>query len=126
LAPKGIFAVQAGSPYANRSAFWSIRYTLETVGFGATSMHTHIPTFGEWGWHVAKLGQVPVFSNALPEGLAFLDATTLKASQHFQRPLRGQESDKQLSTRIDPWIMRFYQRGEPLSGMQFFPGEAER
>ena len=34
--------------------------------------------------------------------------------------------DKQVSTRLDPVVLRQYLKGEQLQGRVFFPGSAER
>ena len=121
-----VFVLQAGSPYANRAAFWSIKHTVEAVGFATRSLHAHVPTFGEWGWHIGHIGRRPNFTHSMPAGLRYLDEDTLKAAGVFPLPLRAQETDLQVSTRIDPWVMRLYQKGEPLSGDSLYPGSAER
>jgi spermidine synthase len=126
LNPGGIFALQAGSPYTNRSAFWSIAHTIEAVGFSVKSLHAHVPTFGEWGWHVAKIGALPIFSAALPDNLKYLDKQTLLAASIFGRPLNSTNMVRHISTRVDPWVMRLYQMGEQLEGHRVFAGRAER
>ncbi|WP_435102811.1 polyamine aminopropyltransferase [Arhodomonas sp. AD133] len=54
LAGDGALAVQSTSPYHSRSAFMSIGRTLEHAGFAHVEpYHANVPTFGEWGWHLA-------------------------------------------------------------------------
>ena len=59
--------------------------------------------------------------------LRYLTAPVLAASMvfppHLQRPAGA---ERQVSTRLDPRIMRYYLKGEPLSGPQLFPGTAMR
>ncbi|MGC6415973.1 MAG: polyamine aminopropyltransferase [Bradymonadia bacterium] len=126
LANNGIFVAQASSPYANRSAFWSIRDTIEAAGFHVKSLHAYVPTFGEWGWHVAKLAEPPSLDGFSAANLRHLDAPTLAASMFFPSHISRPAGPRRVSTRIDPWVMRLYQRGEPLTGRVFYPGQAGR
>lgn len=113
LRPGGVLAVQAGSPYANRRAFWSVADTLEAAGFAVTSLHAHVPTFGEWGWHLARAGRPPVAQGEPPVPTRFLDAPGLTAARHFPRPL-ARPAEVAVSTRLDPAVMRLYLAREPL------------
>lgn len=54
LAPEGIVITQSSSPFFTRRVFWCIENTLAEV-FGHTlSYHTSIPSFGIWGFNMAK------------------------------------------------------------------------
>ncbi|MEE2755752.1 MAG: polyamine aminopropyltransferase [Myxococcota bacterium] len=126
LAPGGVVSVQSGSPYTSRHSFWAIKQTLASVGFKVTPLHAHVPTFGEWGWHIGSLDDAPRFTKSYPTSLRYVDPPTVSASMHFPNPIAEPDGQPHISTRIDPWIMRLYERGEPLPGPQYFPGYAER
>ncbi len=50
----GALVTQSTSPYHAREAFLSIGRTLEAAGFAHVEpYHANVPSFGEWGWHVA-------------------------------------------------------------------------
>ncbi|PVZ63864.1 polyamine aminopropyltransferase [Pelagibaculum spongiae] len=55
----GAITVQSTSPYHAQKAFISIGKTLQASGFAAVDpYHANVPSFGEWGWHLAvPLGQ---------------------------------------------------------------------
>lgn len=59
LAPGGALVTQATSPYYARETYWSIAAALEEAGFGVLSYHLNVPTFGEWGFHLAA-AQAPL------------------------------------------------------------------
>lgn len=124
LRPGGVLAVQASSPYATRGAFWAARDTLEAAGFAVTSLHAHVPTFGEWGWHVARRDRVPTWDRPLPFEARYLRPApaVLAAAGVFPPPIDRPPTPPRVSTRLDPWVMRLYQRGEPLVGPRVFPG----
>ena len=55
LTDDGAIVIQSTSPYFAKDAFIAIKKTLEAAGFkGAEQYHTNVPTFGEWGWTIAK------------------------------------------------------------------------
>ena len=120
----GVFCVQSSSPYTNRSAYWTIADTLESAGFHTEPLHTHVPTFGEWGWHIATLS--PQAFTELPKGLKYLNEKVLSASRVFPLPMQKLGEVKAASTRLDPVVLRHYLQGERLQGRVFFPGSAER
>jgi spermidine synthase len=130
LRPDGVFLTQAGSPYSTRRAYWCIHDTLREAGYTVLPLHAHIPSFGTWGFHLARPGSKrPAPAGWPPKGmrLRYLTgpvlATALVFPPHIQRP-KGTE--RQISTRLDPRVMRYYLKGEPLSGPKLFPGKATR
>jgi spermidine synthase len=78
LAPGGAIAVQSTSPFASRKAFWCVVRTIEASGFTARPYHAFVPSFGEWGFVLAKRETFAVPSVA-PPGQRFLDGPTMEA-----------------------------------------------
>ncbi len=134
MAPDGVAVLQAGSPYANRRAFWSIRDTLEAAGLQVISLHAHVPTFGEWGWHLARLDTASAPAPAAPldpvgpppAGARFVTPAVVEAALSFPAPLARPDGPPRISTRLNPVVMNLYNAGEPLEGASLFPGSAER
>ncbi|MGV0741987.1 polyamine aminopropyltransferase [Mycolicibacterium sp. XJ870] len=94
LAPDGLMAVQASSPFSTPIAFWRTVSTIESAGFATTPYHVHVPTFGDWGFVLARPGDTPptptVPADAPP--LRFLsqpvlDAATVFSADIARRPL---------------------------------------
>ncbi|PSO45739.1 MAG: spermidine synthase [Parcubacteria group bacterium SW_6_46_9] len=54
LAPNGVIAQQATSPYHAKPAFLTIKRTAEAAGFATVPYHDNVPSFGEWGWLIYK------------------------------------------------------------------------
>ena len=71
LAPGGALAVQSTSPLFARHSFWCIATTLEKAGFAVRPYHAFVPSFGEWGFVLARTEPFPVPASTLP-GLRFL------------------------------------------------------
>jgi spermidine synthase len=125
LTADGVLMVQSSSPYANRGAYWAVRDTLEAADFGVTSLHTHVPTFGEWGWHLARQGTPPDPQGRPPFATRFIEPAVLAAARVFPRPMTRPEGAARVSTRLDPQVMQLYLRGESLDGTHWFPGTSD-
>ena len=128
LAPDGVAVLQSGSPYATRRAFWSVRDTVESAGLQVVSLHAHVPTFGQWGWHIARpaaAGPIRPVGPA-PPGARYVRPEVVQASMVFPSPLARPVGPPQVSTRLNPVVMRLYSEGEPLDGVALFAGNAGR
>ena len=55
LGPAALVAVQSTSPYHSRKMFLCIGKTLRAAGYRALPYRQNVPSFGEWGWHLAWL-----------------------------------------------------------------------
>ncbi len=55
LRPDSAVAVQTTSPLIARKSFWCIIKTLEAAGFSVKPYQTTVPSFGIWGYALAKL-----------------------------------------------------------------------
>ena len=56
LAPDGLMVVQAGSPFSTPMAFWRTVSTIQAAGYAVTPYHVYVPTFGDWGFALARRG----------------------------------------------------------------------
>ena len=56
LAPNGLMVVQSGSPYSTQTAFWRTVSTITAGGYAVTPYHVYVPTFGDWGFALARRG----------------------------------------------------------------------
>jgi len=82
LSASGYAVVQTTSPLIARKSFWTVATTIEAAGLVTTPYHTHVPSFGEWGFILASRRPYRVPS-ALPEGLRFLSAADLPTLFNF-------------------------------------------
>jgi spermidine synthase len=85
LAPDGLMVVQAGSPFSTPTAFWRTISTIRAAGFAVTPYHAHVPTFGDWGFALARRGDAaptPTVPTDAPH-LRFLNQRVLDASTVF-------------------------------------------
>ena len=130
LRPGGILLTQASSPYDTRRAFWCIHDTLRAAGFYVLPLHAHIPTFGAWGFLLARLESLPAPKGRPPVQTRYLTAPVLASASvfppHISRPPEALAGGGKPSTRLDPRVMRYYLKGEPLAGPILFPGTSTR
>jgi spermidine synthase len=69
-------SVQSTSPMFARKSYWCIIRTLEAAGFFVRPYYTAVPSFGLWGYALARSSAFEVPRNPMP-GLRFLDDQTL-------------------------------------------------
>jgi spermidine synthase len=71
-------SVQCTSPMFARNSYWCIIRTLEAAGFAVRPYYTAVPSFGIWGYALARASPFELPRNP-PAGLRFLDDQTLAA-----------------------------------------------
>src|ERR1700691_884037 len=90
LAPGGLMVVQSGSPYSTLIAFWRTISTITAASYAVTPYHVYVPTFGDWGFALARRGG-PAPQPALPRDappLRFLNPPVLDAATVFAPDVR--------------------------------------
>jgi len=78
LTENAAVSVQSTSPMFARSSYWCIIRTLEASGFAVKPYYTAVPSFGLWGFALARSSPFEIPAKP-PEGLRFLDEPTLAA-----------------------------------------------
>jgi spermidine synthase len=111
LAVDGLVAMQAGSPFSTSTAYWRTVSTISAAGFAVTPYHMHVPTFGDWGFLLARMGPHPprptVPADAPP--LRYLNQQVLDAATVFAGDMRPQSLEP--STLDHPRIVDDMRRG---------------
>lgn len=79
LVPGAPVAVQSTSPLMARTAFWCIVRTMEAAGFHTHPYHALVPSFGEWGFVLARTEPFDPPRALAVEGLSYLTDETLPA-----------------------------------------------
>jgi spermidine synthase len=85
LAPDGLMVVQSGSPYSTLTAFWRTVSTVKAAGYAVTPYHVYVPTFGDWGFTLARHGDTaprPALPPRAP-ALRFLNQSVLDTATVF-------------------------------------------
>ncbi|MFG3383222.1 polyamine aminopropyltransferase [Streptomyces sp. NPDC047999] len=107
LAPDSRVVVQGGSPFFAPKSYWSVRATVAEAGYGTTPYQVDVPSFGNWGFVLARPGTEPP-PLRLAEGaprLRFLDDAVLRASTVF--PVDRRTREVRPSTLMDPVILEY-------------------
>ena len=79
LAPDAAVSVQSTSPLFARASYWCIVRTLEAAGFNVRPYYTAVPSFGVWGFALARRAPFDVPARAPAVELKFLDDDALPA-----------------------------------------------
>ena len=78
LTPDAAVSVQCTSPLFARNSYWCIVKTIEAAGFSVKPYQTAVPSFGVWGFALARLTPFDPPGRA-PAGLRFLDDQAMAA-----------------------------------------------
>jgi spermidine synthase len=77
LSPGAPVVVQSTSPLMARSSFWCVATTLEAAGLFTRAYHVAVPSFGEWGYVLARETPFEVPARLAPVPMAFLNDAVL-------------------------------------------------
>lgn len=122
LAPDAGMSIQCTSPLVAPKSYWCILHTLRQSGFDVAPYHASVPTFGVWGFALARPLQagdedsdsvsaernwkLPSKLNASLSGLRFLNGAALRGM--FELPLDQQPVDEAINRLNDQILVRLY------------------
>ena len=107
LAPDATVSVQATSPIHARRSYWCIVRTMESAGFHVRPYQTTVPSFGVWGFALAKAHDFDA-PRHVTAPVKFLDDATLTSMFLFPPdmgpvPVEINELDNQI-------LVRYYEQ----------------
>lgn len=119
LARGGLCVIQSGSPYHAKEAFLCVGRTLVAAGFEAVPYHDHVPSFGEWGFWIARAETTDVRVPLEKElrGLKALSVDTRYLTPELTRAALSfgqgwlQTADNSVNSLLDPVIVDLHRRG---------------
>src|SRR5207237_1635403 len=88
LAPEAAVSVQCTSPLFARRSYWCVIRTMEAAGFVVRPYQTTVPSFGVWGFALARLRPFDLPRDVPRVALQYLDAPTM-ASMFILPPDTG-------------------------------------
>jgi spermidine synthase len=101
-------AVQATSPLFARRSFWCIVATLRAAGFHVHPYHTPVPSFGVWGFALARLEPfAPPVRAPVGLGLRYLDDGALAGLFRFPADMAPLEVE--INRLDDQMLVRYYE-----------------
>ncbi len=107
LTPEGAIAVQATSPLFARKSFWCIVRTIRASGFTVAPYHVAVPSFGVWGFVLARRAAFSPPTTAPNVALRFLDGEAMAAM--FRFPADMAEVDVEINQLDDQMLVRYYE-----------------
>jgi spermidine synthase len=115
LGRSGVLITQATSPLFSRDAYWCIAATMENAGWATTPYHAYIPTFGDWGFVMArpKAEGAPRLEDAriAQSGLALKYLSSAAPATLGTFDADNSRVPVEISTLDRPNIIRYYERG---------------
>ena len=108
LKPGGSLVVQATSPYFAPKSFACINSTIQSTGFFTQPYHCYVPSFGEWGFILAK--KSPDFSLAPPlsnQKFRFFSQETFRQMTVFPADMRSSVKDVNLLN--NQFLVRYFE-----------------
>ncbi len=107
LTKKGVLCTQATSPHLTSNSFWSIATTISASGFNYIYPYqVYIPSFGNWGFVMAK--RDPEFTLKLREelDLIYLDEEVFYHIFYFEKDIR--KNNVEVNRLDKPILMDYY------------------
>ncbi len=107
LAPDGAIAVQATSPLFARKSFWCIVRTMRSAGLHVAPYQVAVPSFGVWGFALAR--RLPFTPPTEPPSVAlrFLDRDAMAAMFRFAADM--DEVDVETNQLDNQMLVRYYE-----------------
>lgn len=89
----GVVVIQSTSPLAAPKSYWCIVHTLEAVGFHTLPYHAYVPSFGEWGFVIAKKSDSFGKQVSYPEKLKFISEEVFRQMVNFPQDMQERETE---------------------------------
>ena len=120
MAPGAVLSVQSTSPQRARAVFLCIGETLRGAGLRVLPYHDYLPSFGDWGWHLAwletpkekqmrtRLQNVEAFAVAT----RYLTPRRMQAGFVFGKGILERPPWLLPNSKMQPVIMAYYARAD--------------
>jgi len=110
LKPDTSVAVQTTSPLIARKSFWCIVKTLESVGFTVKPYQTTVPSFGVWGYSLAKLKPFETPVKLVPGiELHFLNDNSFASMFEFPTDTSRPAEELEINRLDNQALVRYYE-----------------
>lgn len=110
IKPDTSVVVQTTSPLIARKSFWCIVKTLESVGFTVKPYQTTVPSFGVWGYALAKLEPFETPVKPVPDiELHFLNDNTFASIFEFPTDTSRPAEELEINRLDNQALVRYYE-----------------
>lgn len=110
LKPDSSVIIQTTSPLIARRSFWCVMKTLEASGFSVRPFQTAVPSFGIWGYALAKLQ--PFDEPQTPPAnveLRFLNNDTFASMFEFPNDMSKPSEELEINRLDNQALVRYYE-----------------
>ncbi len=110
LKPNASVVIQCTSPLIARNSYWCVIKTLEAAGFTVKPYQTTVPSFGIWGYALAKTQPFDA-PQAIPENLdlKFLNDKTLASMFDFPSDTALPKEEIEINRLDNQALVRYYE-----------------
>ena len=110
LTPESSVVIQCTSPLIARNSYWCIIKTLESAGFTVQPFQTTVPSFGVWGYALAKLQPFePPKKPANGVELKFLNDRSFPALFDFPADMTRPDEEIEVNRLDNQALVRYYE-----------------
>jgi spermidine synthase len=106
LTPDAAVAIQCTSPLFARRSYWCVIRTMEAAGFHVRPYHVPVPSFGIWGFALARGGPFEPPTHVMP-GLRYLNDAVLPTL--FVLPADLAPVDVEVNRLNNQVLVRYYE-----------------
>jgi spermidine synthase len=108
LSPGGAVSVQATSPLFARKSYWCVIETMRAAGFVVRPYQVPVPSFGVWGYALAKRTEFPIPSAIPNVALRYLNGSALASM--FEIPADMMPVPVEINQLDNQALVRYYER----------------
>lgn len=108
LAETGVLVCQSFSPEDAPLVFWSIGLTMKSAGMYTKAYHSYVPSFGDWGFHLAGRAPLTVQSDKIPVPTQTLPSD-LSSLFVFPEQILSQRKGALINSLQELTLHKFYQ-----------------
>ncbi|HUR99689.1 MAG TPA: polyamine aminopropyltransferase [Pyrinomonadaceae bacterium] len=109
LTPNAAVVIQCTSPLIARNSYWSIIKTLEAAGFHVKPYQTTVPSFGVWGYALAKRRPFAIPSQPPDVELKFLNASSFASMFEFPTDMALPKEEIEINRLDNQALVRYYE-----------------
>lgn len=106
MSANGILVTQSTSPFFTRRTFWCIQQTLAAVFENTLSYHVNIPSFGDWGFNLARINASIPTDFAFHVKTRFIDNSSMQSAMIFAKDI--QKTDVPVNSIMEPRLYQLY------------------
>lgn len=121
LRQNGILITQATSPFFQTKAYYSILKSMQSSGLYCIPIHSHVQSFGEWGWIIGskllnpqQMKQKLNTADSLPFNTRWLTADALKRLHIFGKPV-DDTTNIEINSVHNPVLFKYYINGSSFN-----------